>query len=159
MALMALRASARAARQALTLRPAAARRAYATTAPATSSTSSELLADQHASSEAGKWLGTTTNGGRTLNYVGGKFEVLDGDAERWIEVKDPSTQRVLTLVPESTQQAMTRIVDKAEQAFLDWRDSSVLRRQGVMLKYVLSMRPRDDDHARRVGGKGRERES
>jgi hypothetical protein len=30
---------------------------------------------------------------------------------------------------------MVRIVDKAEEAFYEWRESSVLKRQGVMLSY------------------------
>lgn len=54
--------------------------------------------------------------------------------EKWIDVNDPSTQRLLTRVPETPHAEMVRIVDRAEEAFLEWRDASVLRRQGVMLK-------------------------
>lgn len=48
-------------------------------------------------------------------------------------MNDPSTQRLLTRVPETSHKEMVRIVDRAEEAFLEWRDTSVLRRQGVML--------------------------
>jgi hypothetical protein len=50
-----------------------------------------------------------------------------------------STQRVLTKVPQSTQAEMTRAVDAAEDAYLNgWRDSSILSRQRIMMKWVHS---------------------
>lgn len=71
--------------------------------------------------------------GYTTNLIGGEWTTGEG-VERWIDVNDPSTQRVLTRVPETSHAEMTRIVDKAEEAFFEWRDTSVLRRQGVMLQ-------------------------
>ena len=99
------------------------------------STPAPSLADKEADSVPIPWLGTSTTGGDTKNLIGGEWTVGEG-VESWIDVNDPSTQRVLTRVPETSFAAMTKIVDHAEQAFLEWRDTSVLRRQGVMLKSV-----------------------
>lgn len=40
----------------------------------------------------------------------------------------------MTRVPEATPAVLKRAVDKAEEAFDEWKDSSVLKRQAVMLK-------------------------
>jgi malonate-semialdehyde dehydrogenase (acetylating)/methylmalonate-semialdehyde dehydrogenase len=34
-----------------------------------------------------KWKGTTANGGKTKNYIGGEF--VDSSADKWLEVRDP----------------------------------------------------------------------
>ena len=34
-----------------------------------------------------KWKGTTANGGRTKNYIGGSF--VESQADKWLEVRDP----------------------------------------------------------------------
>jgi hypothetical protein len=34
-----------------------------------------------------KWKGTTANGGKTKNYIGGEF--VDSSAKKWLEVRDP----------------------------------------------------------------------
>ncbi|CEQ42979.1 SPOSA6832_04851 [Sporobolomyces salmonicolor] len=92
------------------------------------------LADLEAVSATKHWAGTATDGSNTSCLIGGDF--TPGSATEWIDVHDPSTQRVLTRVPQTTQQDMKRIVDKAEEAFHSWRDTSVLKRQAVMLKFV-----------------------
>lgn len=78
------------------------------------------------------WQGTRVDGGDSLHYIGGEW--TKGSSDKFIDVHDPSTQRVLTRVPEATQAEMKRIVDKSEEAFDQWKDSSVLKRQAVMLK-------------------------
>lgn len=91
------------------------------------------LADLEALAATHPWQGTATDGRRpTTHLVGGEYTA--GDATHWIDVHDPSTQRVLTRVPESTPQVLKRAVDKAEEAFDEWKDSSILKRQAVMLK-------------------------
>lgn len=66
------------------------------------------------------------------------YNILGNNVDKWIDVNDPSTQQLLTRVPETSHADMLKIVDRAQEAFYEWRDSSVLRRQGVMLKSVLS---------------------
>lgn len=34
-----------------------------------------------------KWRGTTADGGRTKNYIGGEF--TESKADKWLEVRDP----------------------------------------------------------------------
>ena len=34
-----------------------------------------------------KWKGTTANGGRTKNFIGGDF--VESQTEKWLEVRDP----------------------------------------------------------------------
>lgn len=77
--------------------------------------------------------GTNTNGGITTNLSNGEWTA--GSTSTFIDVNDPSTQRLLTRVPETTHEDMVKIVDGAQAAWeSEWRDSSVLRRQAVMLK-------------------------
>ncbi|ORY79303.1 methylmalonate-semialdehyde dehydrogenase [Leucosporidium creatinivorum] len=98
---------------------------------------------------AKQWKGTTYSGGPTLNLIGGEWTTGEG-VEKWIDVNDPSTQRLLTRVPETPHAEMVRIVDRAQEAFEDWRDASVLRRQGVMLKLQALIREHHDDIAQSI---------
>jgi hypothetical protein len=45
------------------------------------------LAAKAAEEVSSKWKGTTANGGRTKNYIGGEF--VDSQADKWLEVNDP----------------------------------------------------------------------
>lgn len=89
-----------------------------------SATSSNIL--QHS------WKGTNLDGGSSLNLIGGEWAA--GSTSSFIDIHDPATQRLLSRVPETSHEDMVRAVDKAEEAFDEWKDSSVLKRQAVMLK-------------------------
>ncbi|KAI5474154.1 hypothetical protein MNV49_004136 [Pseudohyphozyma bogoriensis] len=134
--------------QARTLARTALRRSLATAAPAVSATSSSTVADQEAS-KPNLWKGTSTSGGHTTNLINGEWTVGEG-VSKWIDVHDPSTQRVLTRVPETSHADMVKIVDNAENAFYEWRDASILKRQGVMLKLQALIREHHDDIARSI---------
>ena len=45
------------------------------------------LAAKAAEEVSSKWKGTTADGGRTKNYIGGEF--VESQAEKWLEVNDP----------------------------------------------------------------------
>ena len=67
---------------------------YASTAAATSSSSSAKfapLAMKAAEEVSSKWKGTTANGGKTMNYIGGEF--VESSAKKWLEVRDPVCHR------------------------------------------------------------------
>lgn len=81
---------------------------------------------------ARQWKGTSVTGANTLLLSNGEF--VEGNTDRYIDVNDPSTQEVLTRVPEFDLQSANQLVDGAEAAFHLWKDSSVLKRQDVMLK-------------------------
>lgn len=101
--------------------------------PAARSAASRALATQTSDRTLQhKWGGTTVDGGRSLNLIGGEWTA--GGADKWLDVNDPSSQRLLSRVPETPLADMVRAVDKAEEAFDEWKDSSPLRRQAVMLK-------------------------
>jgi hypothetical protein len=63
-----------------------------TAAATTSSTSSSAakfspLAMKAAEEVSSKWKGTTANGGKTQNYIGGEFK--ESSSDKWLEVRDP----------------------------------------------------------------------
>ncbi|BGP38340.1 hypothetical protein JCM10450v2_002288 [Rhodotorula kratochvilovae] len=121
--------------------PAAAR-------PLSSSSRFSALADLEAMSGLKPWRGTQTAGGDTTHYLNGEYTA--GDSTHFIPVNDPSTQRVLTRVPEATPQVLKAAVDSAEAAFDQWKDSSVLKRQAVMLKFQGLIREHHDEIARSI---------
>jgi malonate-semialdehyde dehydrogenase (acetylating)/methylmalonate-semialdehyde dehydrogenase len=49
-------------------------------------------------------------------------------------VHNPATQEVLSLVPQTTQEELQLAADTAQQAFHTWKKSSIVTRQGIMLK-------------------------
>ncbi|GAA6034811.1 hypothetical protein JCM8097_009310 [Rhodosporidiobolus ruineniae] len=106
------------------------------------------LADLEAQSSLKAWRGTSTNGRETSLLIGGEY-TTDG-VDQWIEVHDPSTQGVLTTVPETPVKLLDRAVSKAEEAFDEWKDSSVLKRQAVMLKFQALIRENHDEIARSI---------
>lgn len=57
-------------------------------AQATSTTPRYSALGQKAADEiSSKWKGTTANGGKTKNYIGGEF--VDSSTDKWLEVRDP----------------------------------------------------------------------
>jgi hypothetical protein len=50
------------------------------------------LAAKAAEDVSSNWKGTTASGGKTKNYIGGKF--TDSKAEKWLEVKDPVSMSI-----------------------------------------------------------------
>ncbi|KAK4701187.1 hypothetical protein P7C70_g5053, partial [Phenoliferia sp. Uapishka_3] len=123
--------------------------AHSSAAPAPSASSASSSLNDHEASQPNLWKGTRTDGGATTNLIGGEWTTGAG-VEKWIDVNDPSTQRVLTRVPETSQAEMTRIVDRAQDAYMEWKDVSVLKRQGVMLKLQSLIREHHDDIARSI---------
>ncbi|SGY47071.1 BQ5605_C001g00493 [Microbotryum silenes-dioicae] len=107
------------------------------------------LADMEAMTQLKPWKGTNTNGGQTTNLIGGEWTV-GSNVDKWIDVNDPSTQRVLTRVPETSHADMVKIVDKAEEAFHEWKDSSVLKRQAVMMNLAALIRENHEEIARSI---------
>ncbi|BGP01282.1 hypothetical protein JCM10021v2_004984 [Rhodotorula toruloides] len=132
-----------------TLRTSGSLRTLATRRTFTTTPARRALADLEALAATHPWSGTATDGQRaTTHLIGGEYTT--GDSTHWIDVHDPSTQRVLTRVPESTPQVLKRAVDKAEEAFDEWKDSSILKRQAVMLKFQSLIREHHDEIARSI---------
>lgn len=90
------------------------------------------LAAKAAEDVSSKWKGTTANGGKTKNYIGGKF--VDSKADKWLDVHDPSTQRVVNQTPETTEDEFNEAVEAAKEAFKTWSKTSIIRRQRVIFE-------------------------
>ncbi|GAA5829297.1 hypothetical protein JCM11251_004997 [Rhodosporidiobolus azoricus] len=106
------------------------------------------LADLEALSPQRTWSGTSTTGQETGHLINGEY--VKGNSTKWIDVNDPSTQRVLTRVPESTPEVLNAAVESAEAAFTEWKESSVLKRQAVMLEFAALIKDNHDELARSI---------
>lgn len=75
----------------------------------------------------------------TVNmYLDGQF--VKSEATEFTDVHDPATNELIARTPKSTKKEMERAVASAKQAYEKWRNSSVLTRQGLMLKYQALIR-------------------
>ncbi|PWN44383.1 putative methylmalonate-semialdehyde dehydrogenase mitochondrial precursor [Ceraceosorus guamensis] len=120
------------------------------TASASSPSESTLgsLAHSKAQDVDAKWKGTSALGGTTKNFVHGEF--VESKTDRWVEVRDPATQTILSRVPDTPASEFQQAVDSASSAFPDWSATSVLSRQGIMLKYQALIRSHMDDLANSI---------
>ncbi|BGP36183.1 hypothetical protein JCM10450v2_000081 [Rhodotorula kratochvilovae] len=132
--------AASAARRTLAHTPAGAR---GIAVPRAAAASSAATNDLHLS-----WMGTRTDGGASANLIAGDWTT--NGVDKWIDVVDPSTQGLLTRVPETPLSEMRRAVDKAEEAYDEWKDSRVLKRQAVMLKFQALIKDHHDEIARSI---------
>jgi len=90
------------------------------------------LARPRAEAISANWQGTSCTGGKTMNFIGGRFE--ESKADKWNDVNDPSTQTLLSRVPETTEEEFERAVASAKEAFGSWRRTTVLTRQRFALE-------------------------
>lgn len=77
---------------------------------------------------------TQDSSSTTRNFINNKF--VQSSASNCIDVHDPATNHVVARVPESTDEELKAAVEAAQKAFPAWRDTSILRRQQVMFKFV-----------------------
>ncbi|KAI9611063.1 hypothetical protein H4Q26_008910 [Puccinia striiformis f. sp. tritici PST-130] len=94
------------------------------------------------------WKGTSTNGQTTKLYTDGQF--IDSQTGSWFDVHNPATQEILTKVPKSTTQELDQIVNRAQDAYLDWKDTSILSRQQIMIRLQALIKEHQDDLARSI---------
>jgi len=59
----------------------------------------------------------------------------DSAATEWIEVRNPATQEVVSLVPVQPMHEMEAVAESSAKAFQSWKNTSILTRQQIMLKY------------------------
>ena len=74
----------------------------------------------------------------TPYFVDNKF--LNSSTKDYVNLHDPATNNLVTRVPENTDAEMTAAVDSAERAFRDWSQTSVLKRQQIMFRFVQLIR-------------------
>lgn len=51
---------------------------------------------------------------------------------------EKATQEILTKVPKPTIHELDEIVSRAQDAYLSWKDTSVLSRQQIMIRWLTS---------------------
>lgn len=121
------------------------------TAASPSSTSGprfSVLGLKAAEEISSKWKGTTADGGRTKNYIGGDF--MESQADEWLEVRDPSTQTIVNYVPETTESEFNMAIDAASQAYKTWSGESIIRRQRIVFQLQHLIRQHTPEIARSI---------
>ncbi|XP_031836218.2 putative methylmalonate-semialdehyde/malonate-semialdehyde dehydrogenase [acylating], mitochondrial isoform X1 [Nomia melanderi] len=71
-------------------------------------------------------------------YINGQF--VDSKATEFTDVHDPATNELLCRTPKSTKEEMEMAVQSAKSAYEKWKNTSVLTRQTLMLKYQALIR-------------------
>jgi malonate-semialdehyde dehydrogenase (acetylating)/methylmalonate-semialdehyde dehydrogenase len=74
----------------------------------------------------------------TPYFVDNKF--LNSSTKSYVDLHDPATNHIITRIPENTDAEMTAAVDSAERAFKEWSQTSVLKRQQIMFRFVQLIR-------------------
>lgn len=76
--------------------------------------------------------------GTTKLFINGKTR--ESQTKQWIDLYNPATNELVTKVPISTQDDMEAAVASSKEAFKSWKQTSVLTRQQLMLKYQALIR-------------------
>lgn len=76
--------------------------------------------------------------GTTKLFIDGKAR--ESQTKQWIDLYNPATNELVTKVPISTQDDMESAVASSKEAFKSWKQTSVLTRQQLMLKYQALIR-------------------
>ncbi|KAF7393137.1 hypothetical protein HZH66_008970 [Vespula vulgaris] len=71
-------------------------------------------------------------------YIDGQF--VESKATEFTDVHDPATNELICRTPKCTKEEMERAVENAKNAYEKWRNTSVLTRQNLMLKYQALIR-------------------
>jgi malonate-semialdehyde dehydrogenase (acetylating)/methylmalonate-semialdehyde dehydrogenase len=75
--------------------------------------------------------GFASNVPSTKLFINNEF--VESKTSKWIDLRNPATQEVVTRVPEATQEEMNAAVAAASSAFKEWRKTTPLTRQRLML--------------------------
>ncbi|XP_076168213.1 putative methylmalonate-semialdehyde/malonate-semialdehyde dehydrogenase [acylating], mitochondrial isoform X1 [Ptiloglossa arizonensis] len=81
-------------------------------------------------------------------YIDGQF--VESKATEFTDVHDPATNELLCRTPKCTKEEMEMAVRSAKKAYKQWKDTSVLTRQTLMLKYQALIREHSKEIARNL---------
>ncbi|KOS16686.1 Methylmalonate-semialdehyde dehydrogenase [Escovopsis weberi] len=65
---------------------------------------------------------------------------VESATTEWIDLADPATNNLVTRVPQMTDAEMRAVVESSQRAFRAWRETTVLARQQIMLRFVQLIR-------------------
>ncbi|KAI9590866.1 Aldehyde/histidinol dehydrogenase [Syncephalis fuscata] len=77
-------------------------------------------------------------------------EWTESQTDTWYDVHNPATQELVTRVPQATPQELKEATHAASLAFKQWRNSSVLSRQRIMLDLQKAIRDNMDEIAKSI---------
>ncbi|KAJ2039826.1 hypothetical protein GGI01_001481 [Coemansia sp. RSA 376] len=78
----------------------------------------------------------------TKLFIDGQF--VESQASEWMDVHNPATQEVVTRVPKTTASELEEAAKSAQSAFGEWRRTSIMRRQKLMLDLQYAIRANTD---------------
>ncbi|RLV91287.1 Methylmalonate-semialdehyde dehydrogenase acylating mitochondrial [Spathaspora sp. JA1] len=78
----------------------------------------------------------------TPSFVDNQF--IKSESSEWFDIHDPATNSVVSRVPQSTPQELEEAIASAHAAFPEWRDTSIIKRQGIAFKFVQLLRENMD---------------
>ncbi|CAI5759246.1 unnamed protein product [Candida verbasci] len=78
----------------------------------------------------------------TPSFVNNEF--IKSDSKEWFDIHDPATNNIVSKVPQSTAAELEEAISAAEKAFPAWRDTSIIKRQGIAFKFVQLLRENMD---------------
>ncbi|EER32279.1 hypothetical protein CTRG_03950 [Candida tropicalis MYA-3404] len=78
----------------------------------------------------------------TPSFINNEF--IKSDSNTWFDVHDPATNYVVSKVPQSTPEELEEAIESAHKAFPKWRDTSIIKRQGIAFKFVQLLRENMD---------------
>jgi len=84
----------------------------------------------------------------TKLLINGEF--VESKTDKWIPITNPANNEVIGMCPETTQDEMNTAANSASEAFKTWKDSSVLTRQAIMLKYQQKIKDNADILAKSI---------
>jgi malonate-semialdehyde dehydrogenase (acetylating)/methylmalonate-semialdehyde dehydrogenase len=85
---------------------------------------------------------STTEPYYTPSFQDNKF--IKSDSKEWFDIHDPATNFVVAKVPQSTAEELDYACEAAEKAFHEWKNYSVIKRQGIAFKFVQLLRENMD---------------
>lgn len=85
---------------------------------------------------------STTEPYYTPSFQDNKF--IKSDSKEWFDIHDPATNFVVAKVPQSTPEELDYACEAAEKAFHEWKNYSIIKRQGIAFKFVQLLRENMD---------------
>ncbi|KAI3403527.2 ALD6 [Candida oxycetoniae] len=78
----------------------------------------------------------------TPSFINNQF--IKSETKEWFDIHDPATNNVVSKVPQSTESELDDAIASAHAAFPSWRDTSVIKRQGIAFNFASLLKENRD---------------
>lgn len=78
----------------------------------------------------------------TPSFVNNEF--VKSKSTTWFDIHDPATNEVVLRVPQLTPEELEEAISSAHEAFSEWKNYSVIRRQGIAFRFVELLKKNHD---------------